>query len=797
MAGKKKAAAAAAAAAPPPPINASLNKLIALLPMEKLNQSSSANYATRFMPLVEKMMLEFEDDRRKIKQQLREIVGDSGVPRTPKRNPPGALAWKRINEYKQMLDFEEDDVDTTNFLDESAATNNYRTPVLAPPPKKTHVAKALTPAQELSENTDGTLTNSPMHASPMATPPPGPSGVVTRAQASAEAIKKQKAATPAPDMDLETPTARKARPRQQQNGATPKRKGGKAAAAAASANNHEVSLSPSLTDNSAQLTKDELLKKREEEALRRHEEILQAKAENAKRYVSRLLMGAMNSKTFSYNEERKRRVEMNRKLQEQKQREKEEAAKAQDERVRQFQEQQRNDALPFSPRRVPGAATAAAGSQPRTPSRIPTFVSAAPNRFAQSTSAAAAMPGFFSPGQKAVPTKKQKATLADALRAEATPTPVRTEVKRKPARPQRAAAAKKINMEDEDMEEERRKLDTQMKAIREREAKETRRIKEQEELERQRREDEERRQQEEEEKERKRREKEEAAARRQQEQQEESSSAAAPSNATYTVAAAATSANSTAQTYVVDKTHVGGSNSDNNATFPTFTVENNKTLPQGDAFEEDHHNDDFVEDTAVADAERSFAALRVKEEPIDIDEQAEEQQAPVAEMETDVVADSMLSDDEDDFHQQAAEQVKENHPPTDATQVTTDDTPANQSTYDMTLDKVFLPATEENYNVDDLSSNDETDDEENPRKKVPNWATKNELKLHVDRQREVLPEEARERYFGRVAQPSVDLFFAATKKKFKPRSSSAQWNSPMAEPTRGESRLKQLRAVKE
>jgi len=44
------------------------------------------------------------------------------------------------------------------------------------------------------------------------------------------------------------------------------------------------------------------------------------------------------------------------------------------------------------------------------------------------------------------------------------------------------------------------------------------------------------------------------------------------------------------------------------------------------------------------------------------------------------------------------------------------------SAYEMTEEKIFLPSTEENYNLDDLSSNDETDDEENPRKIVPSWA---------------------------------------------------------------------------
>lgn len=108
------------------------------------------------------------------------------------------------------------------------------------------------------------------------------------------------------------------------------------------------------------------------------------------------------------------------------------------------------------------------------------------------------------------------------------------------------------------------------------------------------------------------------------------------------------------------------------------------------------------------------------------------------------------------------------------------------SVYDMTKEKVHLPSTEENYNVDDLSSGDETDNDENPRKTVPRWAQAKGLERQVRAIRRLVTVDQLERYFGRIRQPEInDLFKGYRTQQRQRRASSATWNSPMSDPTPG------------
>ena len=88
------------------------------------------------------------------------------------------------------------------------------------------------------------------------------------------------------------------------------------------------------------------------------------------------------------------------------------------------------------------------------------------------------------------------------------------------------------------------------------------------------------------------------------------------------------------------------------------------------------------------------------------------------------------------------------------------------------------PATSENYDISDIRSDESTDDEEAPRKKVPYWAQGIALKsalLQQDEPRRVFEELAS----GFVPHaPDLEKIFTKKRKRFYQRTSSAHWSSP-------------------
>ncbi|XP_025937850.1 inner centromere protein isoform X2 [Apteryx rowi] len=80
-----------------------------------------------------------------------------------------------------------------------------------------------------------------------------------------------------------------------------------------------------------------------------------------------------------------------------------------------------------------------------------------------------------------------------------------------------------------------------------------------------------------------------------------------------------------------------------------------------------------------------------------------------------------------------------------------------------------------NYGMD-LNSDDSTDDESQPRKPIPAWASGNQLSQAVIRQYYNPPNV--DALFGAIASPKLEDIFYKSKPRYFKRTSSAVWNSP-------------------
>ncbi|VDM48112.1 unnamed protein product [Toxocara canis] len=109
------------------------------------------------------------------------------------------------------------------------------------------------------------------------------------------------------------------------------------------------------------------------------------------------------------------------------------------------------------------------------------------------------------------------------------------------------------------------------------------------------------------------------------------------------------------------------------------------------------------------------------------------------------------------------------------------------SNYEVTPEKKPLPSTEDNYNIEDLSSGDETDDEDQPRKAIPLWARPENLRRVLREQRMHPPIDV-DAFFGPVVVPDLKGLFPSSKTRYRQRTSSANWSSPLSNPTKGTSK---------
>ncbi|CAN8021699.1 unnamed protein product [Ixodes persulcatus] len=99
------------------------------------------------------------------------------------------------------------------------------------------------------------------------------------------------------------------------------------------------------------------------------------------------------------------------------------------------------------------------------------------------------------------------------------------------------------------------------------------------------------------------------------------------------------------------------------------------------------------------------------------------------------------------------------------------------TSYDITPHRSELPPAPnkhpDNYDIDDLDSGDETDDDSEPHKEVPAWATSLPLFRMVTAQHRARP--AGSRMFGQIDNLNLDDVFSVSKKYFHKRTSSAIW----------------------
>ncbi|KAK7107005.1 inner centromere protein-like [Littorina saxatilis] len=104
----------------------------------------------------------------------------------------------------------------------------------------------------------------------------------------------------------------------------------------------------------------------------------------------------------------------------------------------------------------------------------------------------------------------------------------------------------------------------------------------------------------------------------------------------------------------------------------------------------------------------------------------------------------------------------------------------NGDSYAITPVRQKKKASMENYDIADMRSDDSTDDDEAPRKKIPSWAQGANLKASLINQAYHPPDL--NSIFPSIAPPDLNEMFERKRARFNKRTSSAVWNSPLHKP---------------
>jgi hypothetical protein len=91
---------------------------------------------------------------------------------------------------------------------------------------------------------------------------------------------------------------------------------------------------------------------------------------------------------------------------------------------------------------------------------------------------------------------------------------------------------------------------------------------------------------------------------------------------------------------------------------------------------------------------------------------------------------------------------------------------------------IAKPRNPENYDVSDLRSDDETDDEEDPSKPIPLWAKEPHIQLKAKEQCLRTINYTKIFRTSSITEIKLEEIFKTRRKKFNERSSSANWTTP-------------------